>query len=54
MKRRATGNGNLVKATEKLRQLGVKPKKQLPNQLLERANVEEIDFANDESVTEND
>ncbi|ACU08478.1 DNA recombination protein RmuC [Flavobacteriaceae bacterium 3519-10] len=54
MKKLSTGNGNLVKATEKLRQLGVKPKKQLPNQLLERANVEEIDFANDESVTEND
>lgn len=54
MKKLSTGNGNLVKSTEKLRQLGVKPKKVLPTQLLERANVEEIDFENDESLTKND
>jgi DNA recombination protein RmuC len=54
MKKLSTGNGNLVKSAEKLKQLGVKPKKSLPNALLERANVEQIDFSNDENGSEND
>lgn len=54
MKKLSSGNGNLVRSAEKLRQLGVKPKKNLPGAILERANVEEIDFANDESQPTND
>ena len=54
MKKLSTGNGNLVRSTEKLRQLGVKPKKNLPAQLLERAATEDLDFSNDEIVAEND
>lgn len=54
MKKLASGNGNLVRSAEKLRQLGLKPKKNLPGALLERANVEEIDYQNDESQPTND
>jgi len=54
MKKLASGNGNLVRSAEKLRQLGIKPKKNLPGALLERANVEEIDYQNDESQPTND
>lgn len=54
MKKLASGNGNLVRSAEKLRQLGVKPKKNLPGALLERANLEVIDYQNDESQPTND
>ena len=54
MKKLSSGNGNLVRSAEKLRQLGVKPKKNLPGALLERANLEEIDYANDESQPTDD
>jgi DNA recombination protein RmuC len=35
-----TGSGNLVSQTEKLKQLGAKAAKSLPNALLEKANEE--------------
>lgn len=40
MKKLKTGNGNLVKSAEKLKKLGVKPKKNLPSQVLENINLE--------------
>jgi DNA recombination protein RmuC len=36
-KKLSTGNGNLVKSAQKVRELGVKPNKSLPNSLIERS-----------------
>lgn len=47
MKKLSTGNGNLVRSAEKLKRLGVKSKKNLPAQLLERANTEDTDPENE-------
>lgn len=54
MKKLSTGNGNLVRSADKLRQLGAKPKKKLPAQLLERSGVEEPATADHENNNEND
>lgn len=40
MKKLKTGNGNLVKSAERLKKLGVKPKKNLPSHLLENTQIE--------------
>ena len=39
-KKLTTGNGNLVRASQKVKELGVKPNKSLPNALIERINEE--------------
>lgn len=39
-KKLTTGNGNLVRASQKVKELGVKPNKTLPNALIERINEE--------------
>ena len=39
-KKLTTGNGNLVRASQKVKELGVKPNKSLPNALIERINDE--------------
>ncbi len=39
-KKLTTGNGNLVRASQKVKELGVKPNKTLPNALIERINDE--------------
>ena len=39
-KKLSTGNGNLVRASQKVKELGVKPNKSLPNALIERINEE--------------
>lgn len=49
MKKLSSGNGNLIRSAEKLKQLGVKPKKSLPTSLIERANREKLEFAEDEN-----
>lgn len=54
MKKLSTGNGNLIRSTDKLRQLGAKPKKSLPAQLLEGAIVEGSDIEFTENNNEND
>lgn len=54
MKKLSTGNGNLVRSADKLRQLGAKPKKNLPAQLLERSGEEEPATADHENTIEND
>lgn len=55
MKKLSTGNGNLVRSVERLKQLGVKPRKNIPSALLERANNgERIDFSNEENGSKND
>ena len=40
-----TGSGNLVSQTEKLKQLGAKAAKSLPNALIEKANEGYLDVA---------
>ncbi len=54
MKKLSTGNGNLVRSTDKLRQLGAKPKKSLPAQLLDRANGDDAQMEAIENNNEND
>ena len=54
MKKLSTGNGNLIRSTDKLRQLGAKPKKSLPAQLREGAIVEGSDIKFTENNNEND
>jgi DNA recombination protein RmuC len=39
-KKLTTGNGNLVRASQKVKELGVKPNKSLPNALIERSSEE--------------
>jgi DNA recombination protein RmuC len=39
-KKLTTGNGNLVRASQKVKELGVKPNKSLPNALIERSTEE--------------
>ncbi|MCX8532142.1 DNA recombination protein RmuC [Chryseobacterium luquanense] len=42
MKKLSTGRGSLVSSAQRLTQMGVKPKKNLPETLVERATVDEI------------
>jgi DNA recombination protein RmuC len=44
MKKLSTGNGNLVTSVEKLKKMGAKAKKSLPEAVLKRAESEETDF----------
>lgn len=41
MNKLSTGRGNLIKRSEDMKKLGVKPKKQLPENLLEKAGLDE-------------
>ena len=48
MKKLSTGRGNLVSSVQRLTQIGVKPKKNLPEALVERATIDEIEFDDSE------
>lgn len=52
MKKLSTGRGNLVSSVQRLTQIGVKPKKNLPEALVERATIDEIEFTHDDSPEE--
>ena len=41
MKKLSTGSGNLIVSVEKLKKMGAKAKKSLPDNLLERASKDE-------------
>ena len=49
MKKLSTGRGNLVSSVQRLTQIGVKPKKNLPEALVERATIDEIEFTDEDS-----
>ena len=44
MKKLSTGNGNLITSVEKLKKMGAKAKKALPENILQRASKEEQEF----------
>lgn len=43
MKKLSTGDGNIVRSIEKIRKLGLTTKKDLPDNLLERAHQESVE-----------